>query len=116
MNRIFIAAMIVTLVKIGTAQAAGPFDGNYHGSASGGGCHGSLTMSVTDNKAKGSVDFGVRKGLFGGEISGDGSFAGKFPTSGLAIKGKFAGTAFSGSYPSQGTQCGVLMNMSAERG
>ena len=88
-----------------TAQAAGPFDGNWTGSANGstsggfaqGSCVATLTATIKDNRLTGTEIQGRSTIKLSGSIASDGSFK----SSGGGFIGKFSGASFEGSFVSQ---------------
>ena len=110
-------AIIVAFVTLGyaaSAGAAGPYDGNWTGSAAGtsqgaggaysGACVGVITATVADNRMRGKIEVGRITAGLGGTIAPDGGFKGLVGS--IPFTGKFAGSSFEGSYQSAGN-CGT---------
>jgi hypothetical protein len=92
------------------AKAAGPFDGDWKGSASGislaaggsRGCVGEIVAKVNGNSVTGTTKIQrLNPVSWQGTIAPDGTFS----TSGGQFTGKFAGNSFTGTFPN-GSYCG----------
>lgn len=84
------------------SKAAGPYDGNWTGSAQGAAnsrgaanvCIASVTATVENNAVKGMMAFPRTTAPLVGTIAADGSFT----SAGGGITGKFTGSSFEGSF------------------
>ena|ERR1700688_803118 len=107
-NRVFGAIAFAGLMTVGSAMAAGPYDGQWNAHASFGPAKcgtGDFPVTVADNMVS-----GVWKGVRGtypvsGKIAPDGSFSGTVGKG--ALTGKFSGNNFSGTFPPYEAICGV---------
>ncbi len=112
-------AIAVAALLLGTAHAAGPFDGRWTGSWSGvsgiGGAdshqcqlyHGDIDMTVADGQVTGSTK-GQFKGTIAGTVSSDGKFSGTMAS--YQMTGKFSGKKFKGRF----TTAKCAMNVAAK--
>jgi hypothetical protein len=107
MRRILVSSVIFLLAQLGTAFAAGPFDGNWSGEVAGTTgpvrtCTASIKGQVQDNVLHGVITWGKFKPSdVGGKIAADGSFtspAGR-------VTGKFEGNNFTGSFSVPNGSC-----------
>ena len=111
MRRMLIAAAVIAVAQLGTAHAAGPFDGQWKGgSASGGGTSGghrcpatTATVTIKDGKIAGSYASQQYTFNIVGVVKPDGSASGKW--SAYPFSGTFSGTHFKGTYSSK--ECGT---------
>lgn len=103
MSRFVIAIIVVLVLGAGIAQAAGPYDGKWSGTAvantaggsNRGACSATLTADVKDNRLRGTELFAGRSTIpFDGTIAADGSFK----SSGGGIFGKFSAKSFEGAF------------------
>jgi hypothetical protein len=110
MWRLTILCVVAAVASFGIARAAGPYDGNWTGEASGatalggraGACTAPVTATVDNNILKGSLNWGrFTPTPFSGTIALDGSF--KSQNGG--ITGKFAGNSFQGGFSVPGGSC-----------
>jgi len=111
MRALLIAASVLLIAQVGTAQAAGPFDGTWKGGSAQGGVTSSgrpcpattATVTITDGKITGSYTSLQYTFNIGGFVKPDGSASGKW--SAYPFSGSFSGTHFKGTYTSK--ECGA---------
>ncbi|HWE73016.1 MAG TPA: hypothetical protein VG328_07645 [Stellaceae bacterium] len=99
MRRMIAAAAVLFLAQMGTASAAGAFDGNWSGEVVGNGpsraCIGAVTGTVANNVLHGTMTIGkFAPSAVGGTIAPDGAYT----SPGGRITGKFEGNSFTGSF------------------
>lgn len=113
MGRAFPAVMFAALFQVAAAFAAGPFDGQWHGSSQYSGCRGlgTFDLKAADEQATGKAEYKGISASISGAISADGSFNGSIG-SGMTMTGKFAGDSFTGTFTSP--NCGMA-NVTLER-
>jgi hypothetical protein len=98
MRNVLIASTLILLAQASAAFAAGPFDGNWSGEATGSGpsansCTGPMMGTVANNVLHGEIIIGKFKPIeVGGPVGADGSF--KSPAG--RITGQFTGNSFAG--------------------
>lgn len=99
MRKVLIASTLVLIVHASAAFAAGPFDGNWSGQATGSGpsasaCTGPMKGTVANNALHGEITIGKFKPIeVGGPVGADGGF--KSPAG--RITGQFTGSSFVGA-------------------
>ncbi|HUI17096.1 MAG TPA: hypothetical protein VL244_05480 [Alphaproteobacteria bacterium] len=106
-NRLFGAIALAGLITVGSAMAAGPYDGQWSARSNYNNTHcpgGDFPVTVADNRVT-----GVYKGMHGsydlsGAIAADGSFSGSFGRGHLS--GKFSGDKGEASFPPPEAVCG----------
>jgi hypothetical protein len=103
MKRIVIAAALAVALPFGSADAAGPFDGNYSGGEPAMGRMGcpatQATVSVVDSKITGKFTENQFTFNISGTVAPDGTVTGRWAA--YPFTGKFAGGRFSGSVNSK---------------
>jgi hypothetical protein len=106
-----IAAAMIAIAQLGTAQAAGPFDGTWKGGAAAGGTTSdghrcpaiNASITIADGKIVGTYSFSKYTYNIVGSVKPDGSASGKWATN--TFTGTFSGAHFKGKYSSK--ECGT---------
>jgi hypothetical protein len=106
LKRVFGAIAFAGLLTVGSAMAAGPYDGQWSAHITFGPPRcgtGDFPVTVADSKVAGTYKGTKGSYQFSGTIAADGSFSGNFGKG--AVTGKFSSDKFEGSFPGPEAAC-----------